>query len=411
MDSRSTLWHHVEADYYSRLPRVLNIDKWTLDGQNLPVVQSRRIELSGNTPALASGGILDFEFFPLVPSERCLMPARDFAIYQDGSLIRVGSNFFGSIGSEPPDSVTAVLEQSEFVNYWQDICTHGPFVIACRRWLPRETSIYSDDSNGSEEDMETEPDSEPDTEVYSEAGYQSQDSIEDEANLFHDYSNSCSEYTDGHSDVGMDIEIDDNGIAFGAESDVDMDTISSGDPLRFDFEAEVGDESDDGDFLSTAGIVEDNSDPQYPVEIGNKPLTVICDRCKEETWRHWYHCRVCRERKFNVCFGCRSYGHWCDDENHQLFRMRDHKVIGVITPRAFETRRELSVYSEKDRIFHWSDKHEPLLHESPPAIHPKHPLVVWPASGSEILFVDLERKKSFKQDLQVSSKNSKCVVI
>ncbi|GJE84886.1 hypothetical protein PsYK624_009620 [Phanerochaete sordida] len=68
---------------------------------------------------------------------------------------------------------------------------------------------------------------------------------------------------------------------------------------------------------------------------------------------------------------------------------RRHRALRIDFPLS------LDVFSSSKHIFHFSRNVANMLHDSPPAVHPNIPLVVWPLTGSEVLFADYEKKTYF----------------
>ena len=57
-------------------------------------------------------------------------------------------------------------------------------------------------------------------------------------------------------------------------------------------------------------------------------------------------------------------------------------------------------------LFRFSQRLPLKLYDSPPAIHPTRPLVVWPSFGGDILFVDYEAKSYFTRRARTSTRKS-----
>jgi hypothetical protein len=106
---------------------------------------------------------------------------------------------------------------------------------------------------------------------------------------------------------------------------------------------------------------------------------------------------------------------WCLDKSHQLIDLLDGKAVRAITKPKFIIRQELQVYRVHDGVkvskilFHYRGRYHVLLHDSPPAIHPIHPLVVWPLSGCQLLFADFEKNSYFELKLKSDSRKGRWI--
>lgn len=131
----------------------------------------------------------------------------------------------------------------------------------------------------------------------------------------------------------------------------------------------------------------------YPVEITPRTKNIHCDWCWKKCPIRWYHCTVCVKDDFDLRHACVRQGYWCLDKSHQLYEMDQVGTLGVTSSIGFKLRQELKVYDTATGtpkpLYHFSMKYDTMLHDSPPAIHPNHSLVVWPLSGSQLLFADL----------------------
>lgn len=133
-----------------------------------------------------------------------------------------------------------------------------------------------------------------------------------------------------------------------------------------------------------------------------------CNGCAKQCSEQYYHCVECFDSNFDLCERCKQRGRWCLDLDHQLQYLVKGETAAVISRHTYDPRQELIAYrtgsaEAKTVVFHFQRKHPVLLHDSPPVIHDKHPLVVWPLAGDTLLFSDLSRNKSFEQKLTPSS--------
>jgi hypothetical protein len=196
-----------------------------------------------------------------------------------------------------------------------------------------------------------------------------------------------------------------DGITDDSRSASDSDSFHSG-----SIYSRLSDSDDGGD-----GVLGEEPGSNYPVLISGPELDVVCHFCEEESLRRRYLCDTCG---FSLCREC--VGHrrgWCADKSHQLYDKLDSKVVGVISRTRFVIKQELHVYRTRnavevaDMLFHYQERFHVLLHESPPVIHPRQSLVVWPLSGSQILFADYEKNSSFVQKIRSGVRRSKCALL
>lgn len=80
-----------------------------------------------------------------------------------------------------------------------------------------------------------------------------------------------------------------------------------------------------------------------------------------------------------------------DDSKKLILTVFDTSVTGGLPQKVFEYTHSLTF----------------MLYASPPAIHPKKPLLAWPLGAGDVLFADLENKTYFVRKLRLSAKKSK----
>jgi hypothetical protein len=95
-------------------------------------------------------------------------------------------------------------------------------------------------------------------------------------------------------------------------------------------------------------------------------------------------------------------------KTHRLYNMVNGEPIGVLSRKNFRLRQELYVFrtdtNDKAPVFHIRKKYDAMLYGSSPVLHPQHPLIVWPLTGSQILFGDLNTNQFFEQKTKIASK-------
>ncbi|KAF4461134.1 Ankyrin repeat [Fusarium albosuccineum] len=150
-----------------------------------------------------------------------------------------------------------------------------------------------------------------------------------------------------------------------------------------------------------------NPEPDYPVEISRPRANISCDSCNRRHLRQWYHCTHCVDGDFDLCERCERRGIWCLDLSHGLYKVVNRKPMGMVVRRNFKAQQELTVYrmdapQDERLVFRFKKKYPNMLHESPPIVHPQHSLVVWPLSGSNLLFADFKNNSFFEQKVKTT---------
>lgn len=89
------------------------------------------------------------------------------------------------------------------------------------------------------------------------------------------------------------------------------------------------------------------------------------------------------------------------------------KLTSVAFQQSYDVKQELKAYrtissEEKTVVFHFRLKKLKFLYDSPPILHERHSLVVWPLSGDCLLFGDMDQNAFFEQKISIAgSKKSK----
>lgn len=111
-----------------------------------------------------------------------------------------------------------------------------------------------------------------------------------------------------------------------------------------------------------------------------------------------------------------GYGRWYDeeageaDEEEYAYYAYGPPVPQRIAP---DLKASISVFlissssSQSKRIFHFSQELPITLYNSPPAIHPSKPLIVWPIGRGDVLFADFLCQSYFIRKLRLSTPHSK----
>ncbi|KAK3898989.1 hypothetical protein C8A05DRAFT_37409 [Staphylotrichum tortipilum] len=223
--------------------------------------------------------------------------------------------------------------------------------------------------------------------------------------------------------IGSEIDLE-SSFSIGSDSDEDGDEVESvvsclslsqldDDGSEPEFEGH-GSDDDMGETADAAAGLQSSSGPggegrksQYPVEISVRKGNKTCDGCQKPSLRAWFHCIRCQDDDFDLCFRCQQQGLWCLDQGHQLYKMVNRQPVGVVSRPTCRVRQELAVYrrdgERKTAIFHFRKKYGSLLYQSPPVLHPRHPLAVWPLTGKTLVFADFASNTFFEQKIKTAA--------
>lgn len=434
----------IELIRWTRSAEEIHIEQWRLNDTNEPAVAlTRQLKFSKDQVGLDSYGMPGAKPFPLIPSLRCMTSADAFSVFQTESLIRIGSRFFDCPSTGPVNTSAATVEESFLTDSWEQLCSQGNILVACRRRVPKEetsSTNYSTFGNPLQSDND-EPVT-PDTDSESESGQ----SLAGEESWSEDSSNSGPPSSDdtfssNYEPLGDGSSLDDDfeiesQVSFSAKpsdsddiesNDVDSDSgidsisdLSPESPREVPIENQFYDpnDSDNVSFESGSSLARDRTkeaqalastmDNPFPVFIAEQQGNRLCDRCDKLIKKRGYVCRICDGGSFDLCHGCERRGRWCKNRGHRLYDMLNRRAIGVISKSDFFPRQDLNVYdtssSQMKLVFKYRKEHYGMLHDSPPAIHPREPLVVWALTGTQLLFADFQNKTWFEQRIE-SGKN------
>ena len=114
---------------------------------------------------------------------------------------------------------------------------------------------------------------------------------------------------------------------------------------------------------------------------------------------------------------------WSDDNNEDLHFDSDdeERLIRRMAYSRQDRKRDakvqqgvLKIYdlavSPPTQIFSFTHPLPLMLYESPPAMHPTKPLVVWPLCGGDVMFADFEGKSYFIRRARTTTRKSKCPI-
>lgn len=178
-----------------------------------------------------------------------------------------------------------------------------------------------------------------------------------------------------------------------------------------------GESVSDHDDIHHAEPAPSNRDPEPgSVSIGRPKVFYLCDSCGRRCYRERYNCLECEEGRFDLCPRCKRDGRWCFDLTHKLYRITGEVLKGAISRRKCDIRQELIAYRTQtpgglagpyEVLFRFKKKYPVLLYNSPPIIHQKHDLVIWPLTNTRLLFGDLRLQKYYEQKIKAPG-SKKC---
>ncbi|KAK4146874.1 uncharacterized protein C8A04DRAFT_25453, partial [Dichotomopilus funicola] len=466
---------------------VLKLEKWTLDG-------AEPVSLMENfTPVPFTFGDTNlkrywvpstesFRSVPLVPNVKCVIPPNALALSLDSnhhwSALRIGSQL---LHLKPSESVTPSfvhIEDTSLGGPWEDVITRGPYLVLCRRRVPRpqppaaemlrslrldgplrrfleksdpedssspnpSSSASSDSLAGTSSSDSSDSDSDnglldiPSAEeswdegsTSSEHGDSSGDSIpshlpsdyergdqDDELDLQSLQSDSEGSDTKSFPDEESGSDVESHSGTDSDQSFTSLVSLTHVTGALLESGSESGyDESDveDDEMFNQVTMLPDELKHELGIYYGRR--RVDCAGCGANSLRKWYHCIRCKiEDGFNICHRCERRKRWCLDQSHQLFRMVKGKAVGVITRGDHRIRQEIKIYENGDSggkvLFHLRKQYTSLLYQSPPVIHPQHPLAVWPLAGRVLLFADFKANNFFEQRVKSSGRRARKICV
>ncbi|KAK4158889.1 hypothetical protein QBC43DRAFT_362999 [Cladorrhinum sp. PSN259] len=211
--------------------------------------------------------------------------------------------------------------------------------------------------------------------------------------------------SDGGSAEGSHI-----GDVFGSIlAEVASDSSSSG-SSNHSFEVYSDSEPASDNDIYYAEPAPANKEPEPgSVSIGRPKVLYLCDACGRRCYRERYNCLECEGGRFDLCLRCKRNGRWCFDLTHKLYRITKEVLKEAISKRKCDTRQELTAYQTQTPwgrdmpytvLFRFRKKYPVLLYNSPPVIHQKHDLVIWPLTNTRLLFGDLKLQKCYEQRIK-----------
>ncbi|KAF3097082.1 hypothetical protein TWF103_009611 [Orbilia oligospora] len=391
--------------------------------------------------------------FPIIPNYRCIPPPDTITVFEEESLIRVGSIFFNMPIIESSNGAIE-LEKAEggiCIDLWEDVRSRGRYSVASRRRtfirkrLPlgsdRSESLFDSDrefdrnssvSSGDEswryeEALSSDRDAgqiayldseEEESWLDRRNDLLDDDTLEDMYSMLSEAGYSDNEF---ESELGCDVA-DHLSISYtctsdGFDSDEEYRTRNTI-PNKFRT-------SDTPDYQELEGLPKNYFDKKLiaPIVFSNRRFRVqdcerkrySCkERCDEMLHDNYYYCPACSseisDESYTICYKCEERGRWCLNRDHQLYDMRHGKAVTVIANNHFTAHNRIAVFDKAASIpkllFTFQQKPSQVLYDSYPAIHPSQPLIAWPLNGKEILLANFETRAWRKQDIEIEGKEA-----
>ncbi|KAF3190050.1 hypothetical protein TWF225_002546 [Orbilia oligospora] len=391
--------------------------------------------------------------FPIIPNYRCIPPPDTITVFEEESLIRVGSSFFNMPIIESSGGAIE-LEKAEggiCIDLWEDVRSRGRYSVASRRRtfirkrLPlgsdRSESLFDSDcefdrnssvSSGDEswryeEALSSDRDAgqieyldseEEESWLDRRNDLLDDDTLEDMYSMLSEAGYSDNEF---ESELGCDV-VDHLSISYtctsdGFDSDEEYRTRNTI-PNKFRT-------SDTPDYQELEGLPKNYFDKKLiaPIVFSNQRFRVqdcerkrfSCkERCDEMLHDNYYYCPACSSKisdeSYTICYKCEERGRWCLNRDHQLYDMRHGKAVTVIANNHFTAHNRIAVFDKAASIpkllFTFQQKPSQVLYDSYPAIHPSQPLIAWPLNGKEILLANFETRAWRKQDIEIEGKEA-----
>ncbi|KAK8128523.1 hypothetical protein PG984_009631 [Apiospora sp. TS-2023a] len=414
--------------------------------------ESALLRVGGKFFFRKTGGVHDLEFTEL--KGKCFGDSWEDGCFREGSVGEDGSSRGGLIvicrrriprprvessqGMEREARRVAASRQR--MSYFQEQSESGPrtarpisitrFVKPLLRengiFLAPETSFDDSEDTDSTSESSEDPDSEclpdlsspedswtegsTDTEEVSSDEIESEDSDDEKSES--DVETGSDEEGGNASDGLQNIEVESDYQDDSSDSEFLKPTSAflqlPNSPSESEYDGDESEDSLGGSWSKDDILIENTVDEAKPVGITPRIGVVRCAVCYRKTRQEWYHCASCSKDNFDLCSKCVHRGRWCLNLGHRLYRMIDRKPAGAVSRNNFSIRQELAVYQvgpkqDPECRFNIRKKYNSLLYDSPPVIHPTHSLVVWPFTGSVLMFADFEHKRCFEQKLKRTS--------
>jgi len=268
-------------------------------------------------------------------------------------------------------------------NYWEEIVVADNVIVLARRRGPKRPQDNTVDSDDEEIRNMCQPDGDANSESDSNMGPESETDSDD--NAPHGFE------VDADPSFGDDPDL--NPLLRSPESNVSVASDSSWN--------EHSDSTSLRSFHLDSDSEDSEADPEVdalgPPHIGALGL---CTECKKDM-RCFLFCLVCDDGNFSLCEDCWEQGLWCHDEKHQIADCPESfcPTARRLTVKDLKTELELAVFDRnsprKGPIYRFTQARGPMIPPSPPAKHPKVPLLAWYLGDNKILFANYDTNRHF----------------
>ncbi|KZV97814.1 hypothetical protein EXIGLDRAFT_729613 [Exidia glandulosa HHB12029] len=320
------------------------------------------------------------------------------AFSDDGRLLRIGAQLFyqdSTCNYQPLPSSS--IRDATFPSYVDDMTRCGEVVAIGSRSLSAADRVLAEAANIATMDLDLTR-----LESWASTKYRPVD-VEVDNTADWETSSSSSAHTDGAAVESWSEGSTDDAFDMFSSSD-------SSDPLEGD-QSIFGESSSEtsSDVGPTAEEVSDDSEPPTPLHATSFPQFRDLDSDDEELfWANEMRAQLRLPPRISrlkgPSFGTRSSPESSDDEGLAAA----NGPPGEDYTHGEEAEMSLTVLrlgadTNATSVFHFRHRLTIMLYDSPPAVHPRAPLVVWPLGAGEILFVDYVAKSYFIRKLRSSA--------
>ncbi|KLO10243.1 hypothetical protein SCHPADRAFT_528732 [Schizopora paradoxa] len=325
--------------------------------------------------------------------------AKPVAFSATGEYLRVGSQLFASNGDLEYRAVASFADDSSSPYYFEELNSRDTFIVIGSRTISAAKEVQNhfqfEDHLGEDllrfEQLATRDEEEEDSvgeysdDEYLDEEMESSASSDDSSSVF-DEAEGYESWSEGSTDNEEDILQDSDSEDEKSLSECSMDDESGDSDSDVESETPATEKTDPEQPEANQEIVDDDSDDEDDIP----PPTIVnldsLDSDDEgEVWGHVIDSR---------------FGH-----GRSPFRQREEKS------KPSSNDMLLTVFDNSGnhprKIFQFAHPLSLMLYESPPAIHPHAPLVVWPLGAGDMLFADFELKTYFVRKVKASAPYSR----
>jgi hypothetical protein len=129
-----------ESNRSCRQSKQLTVEQWNIDGVNLPhLLEQTTIPFSADDSQLDFYSLpcsKSFHSFPLIPNITCVVPPKAISVSSGASGLRIAAKSFGK-GALIKNGVFRKMKERTLDDCWEDLQARGPYLVSCRRRIPR----------------------------------------------------------------------------------------------------------------------------------------------------------------------------------------------------------------------------------------------------------------------------------